>query len=104
MGIGPNLSCSGGSGGKSVVTNFKYTILDSWCARGYMALWVKYPEFTNYNGEKILVLSGSQPPKEFDPHFYENSPLIARFIPTKDGWTFAIDFIQSQLLFIRSLE
>lgn len=68
--------------------------------KDFLVVKIKYPNCTNYEGNKVLVFKGislntliSQ--KEIDPHFSENknkySP-IARFEPTEEGWIMAIRF------------
>lgn len=54
-------------------------------------VWVHYPDCTNYEGDKILLLerpiynirvAGGR----LDPHFFKGSGLIARLVPTNEGW------------------
>ena len=61
---------------------------------------VYYPGCVNYEGNKILVWKGLRGSelldlKEIDPHFTENSKLIARFAPTEEGLSMAINFAKS---------
>ena len=63
----------------------------------YLILKVHYPECTNYEGNKILVLEDAEIDETLaaailDPHFTSSSKLIARFIPTVKGWNAAIVF------------
>ena len=58
---------------------------------------VKYLGCTNYEGNKILVFQGVTEDEfkklcELDPHFSENSKLVARFKPTEEGWLMAVGF------------
>jgi hypothetical protein len=54
---------------------------------------VHYPNCTNFNGTKILLIAASYEQikklKELDPHFIEEGSkvnIIARFRPTTQGW------------------
>ena len=58
---------------------------------------VKYPDCTNYEGEKILVFKGDvskelSTAKELDPHFSKDNKLspIARFKPNAEGLRLAL--------------
>ena len=69
---------------------------------GYVALMVKYPDCTNFEGNKIIVykdvdLETLLRSRKLDPHFCDegHSSPIARFIPTETGWENAIEFIKS---------
>src|SRR5687767_2968454 len=58
---------------------------------------VRYHDCTNYEGHKILVFAGRcyswlHQVKELDPHFEEGGKLIARFVPTEEGWNAACSF------------
>lgn len=62
----------------------------------YSALEVNYPNCTNYEGNKILVVYGTEDLmrrlNKLDPHFSEADrmwQLIARFQPTEKGWMMA---------------
>ena len=68
-----------------------------------LVMLVVYPDCTNFEGKKILVYKTNLTAKEFlnktrklDPHFSTNelSP-IARFAPSADGWSYAINFAKS---------
>lgn len=54
---------------------------------------IQYSNCTNYEGRKILVLKVTMlellQMKWIDPHFIENGPLLARFVPTEEGWSHA---------------
>ncbi len=63
---------------------------------------IRYPDCTNYEGNKILVFENASKKeilskKEIDPHFCESNHLspIARFEPTKRGWQNAIVFCKN---------
>jgi hypothetical protein len=54
---------------------------------------VLYPDCTNYEGRKILVLYGNKAAllstTHLDPHFCDGPhdlKVFARFEPTEDGW------------------
>lgn len=70
----------------------------------YLVLKIKYPDCTNYEGNKILVFEGARlidvvNQKKIDPHFFPtNSQFkspIARFEPTDRGWKMAENFVKS---------
>jgi anaerobic ribonucleoside-triphosphate reductase len=69
---------------------------------GYIALLINYPDCTNYEGNKILVFDNTIKIKDIinlksiDPHFCDGGHIspIARFEPTKRGWSMAIEFIK----------
>ena len=61
---------------------------------------IKYPNCTNYEGNKVLVFRGLTPKQvrgfiKIDPHFTESSKVFARFAPTDLGWDMAIKFAQT---------
>ena len=64
---------------------------------------IKYPNCTNYEGNKILVyegitISALRAQKKIDPHFSEDKEFkspIARFEPTDYGWDLANKFMKS---------
>jgi len=61
---------------------------------GFLIAEVQYPNCTNFEGKKILVFKGMTIRElatldELDPHFYEDSKLIARFVPTCEGMSMA---------------
>lgn len=69
----------------------------------FTIMLVYYPDCTNFEGKKILVyktLALGEPLRAhmLDPHFCDSldhpSP-IARFVPTDEGWHFAIHFCKS---------
>jgi len=61
-------------------------------------LEVRYPECTTFSGIKYLVLDcpvldwGNL--KELDPHFLEDGNIVARFVPTLEGYEFAMRMIR----------
>lgn len=67
----------------------------------YVIAKVVYPGCTNFEGNKILVWKGVDDVwlvgrVELDPHFTEESNLVARFVPTEQGWKMAQDFVRFQ--------
>lgn len=63
----------------------------------HLVTLIRYIGCTNFEGRKILVLSGMtieelKSKKELDPHFGIDSTLMARFVPTETGWRLAITF------------
>jgi len=54
---------------------------------GYV-LRVRYPDCTNFEGQKVLVYRGRFSPRlQLDPHFYDSDDApVARFRPDADGW------------------
>lgn len=65
-----------------------------------LVLKVRYPDCTNYEGNKILVYQDTKLADLFkqgsiDPHFCNNHEFkspIARFVPTDEGWRMAETF------------
>lgn len=58
---------------------------------------IKYIGCTNFEGNKILVFQGISLYEfkklvEIDPHFAVDSKIIARFVPTEEGWLMAVGF------------
>lgn len=63
-----------------------------------IAVLIKYPDNTNYNGNKIVIFKNKTKEqvlkmKEIDPHFLPDNNIIARFEPTNEGWSMAIKFL-----------
>lgn len=61
----------------------------------YVIAMIIYPNCTNFEGRKLVVFRGAtvQEIKQMttiDPHFYEDSKIIARFAPTHDGYKMAL--------------
>ena len=64
-------------------------------SQNYLVAQVTYEGCTNFEGEKILVFEGMNlgelsRKSLLDPHFSEKSKLIARFVPTQEGWKQAV--------------
>ncbi len=64
----------------------------------YTVAKIHYPNCTNFEGDKILVLMNvnilgmKKHGYKLDPHFNPEGPVIARFKPTALGWADAIYF------------
>ena len=62
----------------------------------YTVAEVSYPDATTYEGRKIIVLETSEDEvrdyEEFDPHFLETEPVVARFRPDSEGWADANNY------------
>lgn len=57
----------------------------------FVVVDVQYPNCTNFEGRKILLMDGLSEAqvlalKTLDPHFAEFGKVIARFLPTAEGW------------------
>ena len=69
----------------------------------FVAALVRYPECLNFEGQKILVFENVSVEMiksldSIDPHFCDSdhpSP-VARFVPTRKGWSYAIQFCKTQ--------
>lgn len=69
----------------------------------FLAIFINYPDCTNYEGNKILCFAGCTlldlyNQKDIDPHFSENTSKFspfARFIPTEAGWRLATELIKT---------
>jgi uncharacterized Fe-S center protein len=76
-----------------------FEILDVVENGGFVALKVKYPNCSNLEGIKIMVLQTSiidlLKTKILDPHFSDTNSILARFEPTDRGWRWAKAFILS---------
>lgn len=79
---------------------FVFTILKKFQRGNIFLLEVKYPNCTNFEGHKIIVISLEDynkaiESKKLDPHFSdEGQTVIARFEPTEKGWKLAKEFIE----------
>jgi hypothetical protein len=78
-----------------------FEILNSIERFGNVALYIKYPNCKNYEGNKILVYKGVGKNqivnlKEIDPHFSDDGSLspVARFEPTQRGWILAMILLE----------
>lgn len=69
------------------------------CGRFYISM-VHYPDCENYEGKKILVTRKAVDSRSsLDPHFSGDSSincgLVARFVPTQEGWEMARAFCKA---------
>lgn len=70
----------------------------------FLLIKLKYPDCTNYEGEKILVFKDVDlvtliNQHNIDPHFSNTSKFkhpIVRFVPTDEGWEMATRFIEME--------
>lgn len=77
-----------------------YKIIDHYQIQNYLVIKLNYPDATSFEGNKVLVfkdctLAKLKKQKVIDPHFSNNKKYhspIARFEPTKEGWTNAMLF------------
>jgi hypothetical protein len=75
-----------------------FEILETKRVRNFVIARIKYPNCSNYEGEKILVFKNItvkylRSQRIIDPHFTDKPselPLFARFQPTQTGWNSAI--------------
>ena len=65
----------------------------------YVAVKVKYPDATSYEGIKVMVVKCTTidviNAKVIDPHFTDQPnplPVVARFAPTDPGWRDAMEY------------
>lgn len=74
---------------------FRFTVLRQMTAGTVSALFVRYPDCTNYGGLKCIVVQDyKENQKELDPHFLEGKQykVLARFVPDETGWSQAVQF------------
>lgn len=69
------------------------------CGLFYISM-VRYPDCYNYEGKKILVTRTPVDSRaSLDPHFSGDSSincgLVARFVPTVEGWAMAKAFCEA---------
>jgi len=59
----------------------------------YVILKLKYPDCTNYEGQKLIVFKDTLINvvncHEIDPHFSKGGTIVARLVPTDEGWAMA---------------
>lgn len=79
----------------------RFTIWQSQDVGRFTIARVTYPDCHNFEGEKILVFEGVSVKelkalRTLDPHFCDGAHVspIARFVPTKQGWKYAVVFCQ----------
>lgn len=74
-----------------------YTIKNCRIFGTFAVIRILYPDAKNFEGMKIIVaekkwLEKARHNHSIDPHFGEKSGIIARFVPTDEGWEMAKDF------------
>jgi hypothetical protein len=80
-----------------------WQILESRKIANMLIIRIKYPDCTNYEGEKLLVYEGValeelKAQLVIDPHFSANKKFhspVARFEPTGRGWRMACAFVNT---------
>jgi hypothetical protein len=91
MGLGPTWSCSDNNSCSGYGVNpdpHKFKIIWMKICYGNTIMMVHYPNCITFGGNKLLLLRGihSEKISKLDPHFLnEEHPVIARFLPTKEG-------------------
>lgn len=81
---------------------YYFNVIQSRQVGSFLAVQIKYPTCTNYEGIKILVFEGIDAEtlsthKNINPYFSENEKelhLIARFAPTSEGWANSLKFCE----------
>lgn len=70
---------------------YNFQLVEEVGGENHVLVRVKYPDATNFEGEKIILIHGMKTLKGvkcLDPHFLEQSGItvVARFRPTFAGW------------------
>lgn len=78
----------------------RFTVLKTERVGDYYISMVHYPDCNNYEGKKILVTRKAVDSRSsVDPHFSGDSSincgLVARFVPTSEGWKMAKAFCEA---------
>jgi hypothetical protein len=103
--LGPSTSSSSSQNSGSGNPDPKnYKLLKVEEINNFLIVKIKYPDCTNYEGEKILVFKNVDlitliNQHNIDPHFSNNSKYhhpIVRFVPTDEGWEMAKRFTQME--------
>lgn len=69
---------------------YKFTIKTKEYVKGNTIILANYDGCTTFGGDKLILMRGLVGDREtLDPHFIEDHPVIARFIPTEQGWKLA---------------
>jgi hypothetical protein len=82
---------------------FEFTIKKSHCEGGLTLALIEYHGCTNYEGNKILLFRQDVVALAsltmLDPHFLETDEngLLARFVPTDEGWKMGMALLQAIL-------
>jgi hypothetical protein len=76
-----------GMGTKPDPDPFKFEILEINVIGFNTVILARYDGCATFDGKKLMVLEGTGHGgrQTLDPHFIEGHPVIARFIPTKEG-------------------
>lgn len=70
---------------------FKFKIIRSEVSHNSTIILAEYEGCATYNGHKLMLLRGVHTDRQtLDPHFLEGHPVVARFAPTKVGYTMAV--------------
>lgn len=78
---------------------YKFDIELSRRVGSYLCLVVHYPGVTSFEGRKVMVLDTTQSVsdiKVLDPHFSLLGEVVARFLPTTNGWNDAIQYAENK--------
>ncbi len=96
MGVFRVISTSDDPVGNGQPNPTNYHLERYYAGPGGTALWLRYPDCKNFEGNKILVITGTYVAHDpMDPHFEGPSTrLIARFVPTAEGWSLAKDLVE----------
>lgn len=82
---------------------FRFMVLKSFSEGGFTLAEILYHGCTNYEGKKVLLFRkdiGSLVTLDsLDPHFLEDDAngLLARFVPTAEGWELGLRALKSLL-------
>ena len=79
---------------------YNFKVLTSVSRNGNMLALVEYPDATNFEGRKILLIANRvtlQGVVKLDPHFLENNRIniVARFQPTDEGWELGMKLLKN---------
>ena len=82
---------------------FRFTILDYMTHQGNTLVKINYPDCTNYEGNKLLLIARNiteiRAWNKLDPHFIEGraNGMVARFEPTDFGWVLGMSALRTLL-------
>lgn len=69
---------------------YKFKVLLTETYGEYTVILARYEGCTTFNGEKLILFKGTVKNRQtLDPHFFEDHPVLARFIPNYIGWKLA---------------
>lgn len=89
------ISAYGGYAAQDTAPNpnpYRFKIIEHEVRNGNTIITAYYPDCTTFDGRKLMVLRGTfqwEYIKVLDPHFLENHPVVARFLPTREGYDLA---------------